>query len=167
MCPDALLLLFKFFLVSFFLTPHLCWQQHTPAIILAVQNELVYSAALEPKQQVWGLCVKSWEAVRAAFWRSLHPRELCQASLGSFWYRGESCPEEPVQWGLLRTSGEQGERKYLSLSRQKSLGPVSEEPGVFSRVFPLAEVLFGSWEVWLGGSIPAEHTHHTLLKEFH
>lgn len=79
----------------------------------------------------------------------------------------ESCPEEPVPWGLLRTSGEQGQRKYLSLSRQKSLGPVSEEPGVFSRVFPLAEVLFGSWEVWLGGSVPAEHTHHTLLKEFH
>lgn len=46
MCSDALLLLFIFFLVSFFLTLRLGWQQQTPALVLAVQNELVYSAAL-------------------------------------------------------------------------------------------------------------------------
>lgn len=77
------------------------------------------------------------------------PRELCQVSLSSFWYRGKAAWRSLCSRGCSAPQVNGG--RGSSVSRQKSLGPVSAEPGILPRVFPLAEVLLSSGEVWLGG----------------
>lgn len=149
----------------FFLTLHLGWQQHTLTIVLAVQNELMYSAVLS-------LNSRSVDCVWRAGTHSEQPLEITasQGALPGFPQQllgqRESCLEEPGQQGLLCTSGKGGERRCLC-KQTEELGACFWRARNTSEGIPLAEGLFSSWEVWLGGWIPPEYTHHMLLKEFH
>lgn len=113
MCPDALLLLLKVFcgFFVFFLTPQ-------PGLTTAHSNYGSYRAkwvrwfsCTEPKQQV---CDCVWWAGKQ---RSLLEITAAQGALPGFpqqlLVQRKSCLEEPVQQGLLCTSGEQGERRSL------------------------------------------------------
>lgn len=140
--PDASLLLFKFFVVSLFFnsSPGLT-SAHSSYSSCSTERVSLFRWT-EPEQQECGLCVTSWEAVRAAFWIPGSSARLPSAASGT---------EGELPWGACAAGpalhlGGLG-RGGTSVSTQKSQ---EYFPGHFLKL----RVLFSSWEVWLGGLNP-------------